>query len=85
VSNILAYHPARELPIYREGVSAGVDVGTRQSLNVIVAELTRQEDAAVVAALNDPNGRSAALHEYTLSRLQAVARIVSAAFRARPG
>jgi hypothetical protein len=36
MASILSYGPIRELPICREGVSAGINIGTWQSLNVIV-------------------------------------------------
>jgi hypothetical protein len=80
----LTHDPVRELPIYQSGLAAGVSIGLMIALNVIVAELTRQEDAAIVAALDDPHGQSAASHEHAAGRLLSVARIVSATFRTRP-
>jgi hypothetical protein len=80
MDNILANSPIRQLPIYRDGYAAGVDVGLVYALNLIVAEMARQESAAIVAGLTDPR-QDAHTFEYAAGRLGAVARIVGAAFR----
>ena len=81
MAHILAHDPARELPLYIDGFHAGHDVGLMVALNAIVAEMTRQEDAAVVARRNDPRQGDEHTHEYAAGRLGAVARIVCARFR----
>jgi hypothetical protein len=50
----------------------------------ITAEVTRQDDAAIVAGLTDPHQPEAAQHEYAAGRLGAVAAIVGATFRSTP-
>ena len=85
MGSILPYDAARQLAAFRDPVDLGVLIGCRAALSAITAEMTEQENAAVIAAADDSTGRSAAQHEYTLSRLLSVARIVSATFRTRPG
>jgi hypothetical protein len=81
VDNILANSPIRQLPIYRAGYAAGVDVGLVYALGMIVVEQTRQHDAAVNAALDPHQHSDAARHQYCAGRLHAMAAIVGATFR----
>ena len=80
MAHILAHDPARQLPLYTDGFNAGRDIGLMVALNAIVAEMTHQDDAATVAAL-DPRQQDAARHQYCAGRLLAVGRIVAGQFR----
>ena len=80
MANSLYDQITREHPAYQAGFAQGRDVGLRIAIEVVVAEQTRQEDAATVAALGTDS--SAALpHEYAAGRLLLVGRIVAATFR----
>jgi hypothetical protein len=46
MAHILAYDPARELPLYIAGFRAGLDVGLRLALDALTAERVRQETMA---------------------------------------
>jgi hypothetical protein len=87
MGSILPYDAARQLAAFRDPVDLGVLIGCRVALSVITAEMTEQEDAAVIAAADDSTGRSAAQHEYTLSRLLSVCsnRQRSVSYEARIG
>jgi hypothetical protein len=81
MNDSLTQDPIRALPIYRQGFEAGQDVGLMVALNVIVAEMTRHDDAATVAALDPHHHSDAARHQYCAGRLLAVGRIVAERFR----
>jgi hypothetical protein len=80
VAHILAHDPARQLPLYQQGFAAGMDTGLMVALNIIVGEMTRQEDDALAG----PRQQDARIHAYAAGRLGAVARIVGATFRTGP-
>ena len=80
MTHILAHDPARELPIYQAGQRAGGDIGLCIALDAICSVMARQEDAAIIAAL-DIRQPGSAIHEYTAGRLGAVAQTVAGAFR----
>jgi hypothetical protein len=63
------------------GFHAGQDAGLMIALNVIVAEQTKQDDAATVAALDPHQHPDAARHQYCAGRLHAVGRIVAGQLR----
>jgi hypothetical protein len=81
MAHILAHDHARELPLYIDGFHAGHDVGLMVALNAIVAEMVRQNDAAIVAAVDPRQHVETARHQYCAGRLLAVGRIVAERFR----
>jgi hypothetical protein len=73
----------RAHPAYAAGFTQGRDVGLRIALDALTAEQVRQEDAAIVAAL-ETDASAALPHEYAAGRLHAVAYIVAGQFRQWP-
>ena len=71
----------REHPAYQAGFAQGRDTGLVFALTAITAELTRQDDAATVAALAPRQHVQTARHQYCAGRLLAVGRIVAGQFR----
>jgi hypothetical protein len=71
----------REHPAYVAGFTQGRDVGIRTALDVVVAEMARQEDAAITGGSDSTRHVSAGNHAYAAGRLHEVARTVGAAFR----
>jgi hypothetical protein len=71
----------REHPAYVAGFAQGRDVGLRMALEVVPAESARQDDAAIVAALDPRQHVDTARHRYCAGRLLAVGRIVAGQFR----
>ena len=81
MAHILAHDPARELPLYIAGFHAGRDVGLMVALNMILAEQSREDGAAILTRLDDPHGHRARVHAYAAGRLLAVGQRVAGAFR----
>jgi hypothetical protein len=70
-------------PPYQFGMPLGVLIGLRLALDAITREMSRQEDAAIVAALDDPH-TAHPQPATSAGRLLVVEGIVSAPFRVRP-
>jgi hypothetical protein len=68
----------RELPIYRDGLAVGTDIGLRLALDAITLERIHQDQLAT----DQESGTSAACRAYADGRLLAVARLIAARFRA---
>ncbi len=66
----------RELPIYRDGLAVGTDIGLRLALDAITLERNHQDQLA-----DDPDSGSPASRAYADGRLLAVARVIAARFR----
>jgi hypothetical protein len=71
----------RALPLYRDGLDAGRDIGLVIALSAICGELARQDAATVIATATDPNSPAASRHEYAAGRLLDVGQIVAGRFR----
>jgi hypothetical protein len=83
VDDTLPTH-ARTLPLYLAGLAVGRDIGVRLALEVVVAEMTRQADAAAKANATMPApaaSTTASRHAYASARLNTVAVIIAAHFR----
>ncbi len=72
----LTYDPIRELPIYRDGFSAGRDVGLAIALAAITAERAHQERLA-----RHPDSGSHTCRVYADGVLLAVAKVMARGFR----
>jgi hypothetical protein len=76
MANSLTHDPARALPLYRDGFSAGRDVGLAIALAAITAERVHQERLA-----RDPDARSPACRVYADGVLLALAKVMARRFR----
>jgi hypothetical protein len=74
--HILAHDAIRALPIYREGFTAGRDVGLAIALAAITAERAHQERLA-----SRPDSGSPACRVYADGVLLAVAKVMARRFR----
>jgi hypothetical protein len=69
----------RDLPIYRDGLAVGTDIGLRLALDAIDAERVRQQQ--LTAADPDSKSPTAGCRAYADGRLLAVARVIAVRFR----
>jgi hypothetical protein len=74
MSNSLSYDQiTRTHPAYVAGFTAGVDVGLKTALEIVVLECARQDHLETAS------------HAYAAGRLSAVARAIGASFRTSAG
>jgi hypothetical protein len=76
MANSLTHDPARELPLYLDGFSAGRDVGLAIALAANTAERAHQERLA-----RRPDSGSPACRVYAEGVLLTVTRVVADRFR----
>jgi hypothetical protein len=69
-------HDVRRLPIYRDGLAAGTDIGLRIALDALTNERARQERLG-----SSPDSGSPACRVYADGCLLAVARVLAGRFR----